>query len=178
MNNPLSMKPTAKQQLAVKAKNLEGQEEADTKVYTDEKGFLRFPAMAFRSALITASVGRKFGKSSASGVFKGSVFAAEDWVQILDSKTWKPRKDYEVDTRRVVNPSTGGSTPRSRPIVKNWACKLPLEVDEQLLGQQGMKDLLDILNHAGKTVGIGDFRPRCPRGVGGPFGRFSAELMA
>lgn len=177
MNNPASMKPSepaeGKGRLKVKDVPLEGKAEADTKVYLDENGYLRFPAMAFRSSMIRAATGRKFGKVSATTIAKGSLFPAEDWVHILDSRTWKKRREYEVYTCRVVNPTTHSGHPRSRPHVKNWACRLPLEIDDEIISAP---DVLVLLNHAGKTVGVGDFRPICPKGVGGPYGRFKAEL--
>ncbi|TAL38061.1 MAG: hypothetical protein EPN97_04300 [Alphaproteobacteria bacterium] len=177
MNNPESMnmdEQDGKKKLAVKT-HLTGQAEAETKVYKDEKGFLRFPAVAFRSAAVKGATGRKFGKVHASKAAKSFVFNAEQWVTIIDAKTGKPRKDWEVFTTGVVNPTTGGRTPRSRPLVKNWACLLPLEIDTELLSAD---NVLELLNQAGKAIGVGDFRPGCPRGIGGPYGRFSAQLAA
>jgi hypothetical protein len=175
MNNPASMRVETQKEagkLKVKAAYAEGQEEADSKAYKDEGGFLRFPSMAFRSTLIRAGTGRKIGKKAAAGVVKGTVFPAEDWVQILDATTWKPTKEYLVHTMSVVMP-TGGRIMRSRAQVKNWGCLVALEIDIELVDP---KDILALLNLAGKTVGIGDFRPQCPKGVGGPYGRFSAEF--
>ena len=175
MDNPASMAPPEKPGgIKAKVEQLSGREQADSKVYKDANGFLRFPAMAFRSALIAASAGRKFGKIAAGRVIKGSVFPAEEWVQILDAKSGKPRKEYDVVfSCRTVNRTTKGSNITSRPNTKNWSCKLALEVDDELVQDA---PLLELLNMAGKTIGIGAYRPFCPVGVGGPYGRFTAVI--
>ena len=72
---------------------------------------------------------------------------------------------WEVDSRPVVNPSTKGRVLRKRPCFKEWALSFRLLVDEEEMPVETLKEILDV---AGRSVGIGDFRPS----KGGPFGRF------
>jgi len=75
------------------------------------------------------------------------------------------KQAFEIDVRPVVIKSTGGRIPRCRPIFKNWSLKFTIEYDEEDISAETVKEILD---HAGRRVGIGDFRPE----KGGPFGRF------
>lgn len=164
MNNPVSLlEVPAGGKVKAPKSNLTGQAEADSKVYADEKGFLRFPAMAFRLCLIEGAAGRKVGKAFATKLVRGCVFPAEQWVRVLDAKSGKPKKDYEVHTEPVV--IGDARVPRSRPLIRGWSCLLPLEIDEELIGADVV---LELLRLAGKTVAVGDHRP--------VYGRFSAEL--
>lgn len=72
---------------------------------------------------------------------------------------------YEVDSRPVVNPSTRGRVVRKRPCFREWALSFKMLVDEAEIPLEVLKEILDV---AGRSVGIGDFRPA----KGGPFGRF------
>lgn len=165
MNNPAAMEtPAGNGKVKAPKVYLTGKTEADTKAYKDEKGFLRAPAMAYRLALIQGAKGRKVGKAFASNLITGCVFPAEQWVRLLDAKTGKPKKDYDVHTEPVV--VNDARVPRSRPLVTGWSGLLALELDDELIGEE---TVLELLNLAGKTVGVGDHRP--------VFGRFSAELV-
>ena len=72
---------------------------------------------------------------------------------------------YEVDRRAVVNPSTGGRIVRTRPKLTTWQVQFALEYDDTLLSE---KEVREILDNAGRRVGLLDFRPERK----GPFGRF------
>jgi hypothetical protein len=54
---------------------------------------------------------------------------------------------------------------RSRPCFKDWALEFQLDIEEEEIDPSVIKEVLD---YAGKRVGIGDFRPE----KGGSFGRF------
>lgn len=72
-------------------------------------------------------------------------------------------QNYEIDVRPVVIKKA--RIPRSRPMFRKWALSFVIEYDEEDLPKTVLKELLD---YAGRRVGIGDFRPAC----GGPFGKF------
>ena len=72
-------------------------------------------------------------------------------------------QDWEVDTRSVI--VNRGRIMRSRPCFEKWALEFQLDIDDEEIPAEVVKDVLD---HAGKRVGIGDFRPE----KGGSFGRF------
>ena len=75
------------------------------------------------------------------------------------------KQSFEIDIRPVVIKSTKGRIPRRRPIFKNWSLKFIIEYDEEDISSETIKEILD---YAGRRVGVGDFRPE----NGGPFGRF------
>lgn len=71
-------------------------------------------------------------------------------------------KDYKVDTRLCVIPATRGRVPVARPRWDRWEFDFTIRVfDETLLDGDTVKELLE---PAGKTKGIGTYRPK--------FGRF------
>ena len=55
-----------------------------------------------------------------------------------------------------------------RPRFDEWRVSFTLEVDETLFSEALVRELLDI---AGKRIGLGDFRPERK----GPFGRFRTD---
>ena len=87
-----------------------------------------------------------------------------EWEEAKDPRKTADLKD-EIDVRPVVIKSTKGRIPRRRPIFKNWSLKFTIEYDEDEISAETIKEILD---YAGRRVGIGDFRPE----NGGPFGRF------
>lgn len=58
---------------------------------------------------------------------------------------------------------------RYRPEWKQWAVDVVVEIDSDLLSEQ---DVINLVNRAGFSVGIGEWRPE----KGGEFGRFEFDL--
>lgn len=75
------------------------------------------------------------------------------------------REPWQVDTRAVRIPSTGGRILCHRPSFNDWRLSFTLRVDTELMGIKLVREILDA---AGRRVGLGDFRPDCK----GPFGKF------
>ena len=75
----------------------------------------------------------------------------------------KTLKDIEVDSRGVV--IQRARIVRHRPKFSEWSLTFPLLVDDELLKIDTVKG---VINEAGRTQGIGDFRVN----KGGPFGSF------
>ena len=74
-------------------------------------------------------------------------------------------KEYLIDSRPVVVPATKGRIIRNRPRLDEWECTFEIEYDEELLSNEQVRQVID---DAGKRVGLLDFRPEKK----GPFGRF------
>lgn len=72
---------------------------------------------------------------------------------------------WEVDSRSVVNPATGGRMMCHRPRFDAWKISFTLEVDDAMFDERIVRMLVDDL---GTKIGLGDFRPSRK----GPFGRF------
>ena len=169
MNNPVSMSRGGKTVGAPKIPTPE--KEAATKVYRTDGGQLYFPAVGFRSCIIGrggAASGRKIGKRTANACVAASVFVVEEKFLLDHPETGEPITDYEIYTCRAV--IQGNGILRSRPLIREWGGKLPLEVDEDFLTLNQLEELLNI---GGKVAGIGDFRPGCK----GSFGQFQVELV-
>ena len=167
MNNPASM--------AVPSGGLRRKaiptpaEEALSKRYADDKGFLYIKTISFRSALLGACVGRKLGRIGARRVVSAAVFTVAETADLLDPDTGRRIKDYAVNTTGAV--IMKARIWRSRPEVPRWSCRLDLEVDGDFIAKP--EPVLELLNVAGKISGVLDWRPE----RGGQYGRFRAELL-
>lgn len=167
MNNPASM-GGSDNGLKSGKKKYDPEIEAEARLYRNERSELVVPTIAFRSALFRAGTSRKIGKVAAKTVIAGAVFPVEQECIILDAKSKKPRKDYEIHACRAVVNNAG--IIRHRPMIKDWALDLALEIDTELLPEPTVVE--ELLNIAGKIVGVLDWRPQKL----GSFGRFTAEL--
>jgi len=77
----------------------------------------------------------------------------------------KHKQPWTVDTRAVRIPATGGRILRHRPKFDDWEITFILDIDETEINEKLTREIIDA---AGKKVGLGDFRPSCK----GPFGKF------
>lgn len=75
------------------------------------------------------------------------------------------REPWEVDTRAVRIPSTGGRILCHRPSFNDWRLSFEVTVDTDILTVRLLREIFDA---SGKRIGLGDFRPACK----GPFGKF------
>ena len=76
-------------------------------------------------------------------------------------------QDWKVDTRPVRIPATGGRILRHRPMFDDWKLELVIDLDEEW-NENLMRDIVDA---AGKKIGLCDYRPQCR----GPYGKFVVD---
>lgn len=137
-------------------------EQAAPKRYADDAGMLYVPGPNIFSAIIAAGTFHKAGKSKLT-TMKTSLIPAgilvEELVCPLGTDHW------EVDSRSVVIPSTGGRIMCHRPRVDQWQLSFTLDVDTGMFSPGLVRSVVD---DAGKKIGLGDYRPARK----GPFGRF------
>ena len=137
-------------------------EQAIPKAYMDNKGNLYVPGPNIFACLIAAGSFHKAGKTKVT-TQKSSLIPAgmalEEIICPLNTK------DFEVDSRSVVIPATGGRIMCHRPRLDKWKTQFTLTVDETMFAPEFVRVLID---DAGSKVGLGDFRPARK----GPFGRF------
>lgn len=174
-NNPANTMTSAPDELKANTKKVyDDQEETDMRVYKDTDGTFYHPATSIRLALLEASKGRKVGKKGARSVVAGAVFPAETRLTILNGNG-KPLMKYEMEKNRMKVGTAG--ILRCRPRFDKWSMKVALEVDTDFVKPDWVTELLNI---AGRTIGIGDSRPDTSKGKSGvgSFGRFSAELVS
>lgn len=137
-------------------------------------GALYFPGASISRAMREAGSAhkQKGSRKSIKYIVPAAAIVVEDAMPLFvapPSKTHpKPKrvKDFEVDSRRVVIPSTKGAIMRHRPRLDEWASRFTLRINEDVLDEETIKMLLD---ESGLQQGLGDFRPSC----GGPFGTFT-----
>lgn len=161
---------------AKSAKILSAADEAARGLYVTG-GHFWHPSEAVMAGLVAAASKRKVGKMSAVSFVTGCISIPEREMWLLNPKTMKPLTDKEwiVDERRVVIKNRGAIL-RARPMWKNWACLVTLEVDMEWVSD--LKVITDLLNVTGQFIGLGDGRPDPTKGkkcVLG-FGRYYAEL--
>lgn len=172
MHNPTSMDGSDAPKSRAQRKPLP-EDEARTGAYwnPDGSGTLVFPAIAVRSAILTASIGHKIGRRSAKSVLAGAIFDVTnphggEWLSLTDLEG-RPLRDYTIDSRRAKIQSAG--IVRSRPRLDEWQTRVTITFDPEFVNENEMEAFL---GRAGIMVGIGDWRPAC----NGPMGRF--EVLA
>jgi len=143
-------------------------EQAEAKRYADTDGFLYIPGPNIFSCIIAAGTFHKAGKSKLT-TMKSSLIPAglvvDELVCALYDEEDRPLKHWEVDSRSVVIPSTGGRIMCHRPRVDRWRLTFTVEVDTTMFSPGLVRSVVD---DAGRKIGLGDYRPARK----GPFGRF------
>lgn len=174
-NNPAgTMKSGTGDTVSAGKKVYDDKEEAEVRVYRCEDGAPMHPTAAFRSGLLNAAKGRKIDKTSARTVVAGAVFPTEIESRLIDEKG-KPLKAYTIHKCRCVVGKSG--ILRCRPSWSPWRLVLALDIDTDFIPRIGL--VTDLLNVAGRIIGIGDYRPDTSNGKSGvgTFGRYRAELL-
>jgi len=138
-------------------------EQARSKLYVGLDGQPIIPQPNVFRCLMDAGKYFKHGKSKIT-TQKSSLLPA--CLEILGVELpIEHREPWTVDTRAVRIPSTGGRILCHRPCFHDWRISFMLRVDTELIAPRLVRELVDA---AGKRVGLGDFRPDCK----GPFGKF------
>jgi hypothetical protein len=144
--------------IETKSKAAKGSKEKKTDdiesyVFRNDSGFLCVPGEYFRQAMVHAAKFLQDPRSprkSAMDLFKSAVFSTSPLCS-LGVKEW----DYE-DRRRVTVMRAGIT--RTRPALKTgWKCTVCFQVNLPEYVSQEL--FLQVLNSAGRLIGIGDFRP-------------------
>lgn len=139
-------------------------EQAERTAYRDvASGDLYLPGPNIFAALVEAGKFHKLGKNKVT-TQKSSLVPAGILVEELMVPLGT--KDFEVDSRRVRIPSTGGCVMRHRARLDRWTAAFTIDLDESVFSPDFVRILVD---DAGKKIGIGDYRPASR----GPFGRFT-----
>lgn len=143
-------------------------DQAAPKRYADTEGRLYIPGPNIFSCIIAAGVFHKAGKSKVT-TMKTSLIPAglliEELACPVFDVTGKALSDWEVDSRSVVIPSTGGRIMCHRPRLDEWSTTFTIDLDTTMFSPSLARAIID---DAGKKIGLGDWRPARK----GPFGRF------
>jgi len=144
-------------------------EQAEPKLYTSANGRPMLPGPNVFRGLIDAGAFHKAGRKAIT-THKSSLVPAGVQIEELEcllSDPFKPGEwpTWEVDSRSVVNPATGGRMMCHRPRFDAWGLDFTLLIDDKMFDHAIVRLLVDDL---GTKIGLGDFRPSRK----GPFGRF------
>ena len=130
--------------------------DAENALYRDEKIGIYAPCTWLEACLREAGKEIKKGKSSYKETIKSSVFITPEMIP-LNKKTYD-----EIDLRAVV--IQRNRVAKGRPKFNSWALEFNIKYDEKRIKKDTLKQILE---EAGATKGIGDYRPK--------FGRFKVE---
>lgn len=138
---------------AAKGSKAKKEDDLESYVYRDERGYLAIPAEYFRQSIIHAAKFKQDPRSprkSATDLFKAGLCCLEPLCS-LGTKTWDI-----VDRRRVMVQRNGIT--RSRPCMNSgWKANVSIQV---LTPEYISLELLnEVIQNAGRLVGVGDFRP-------------------
>lgn len=138
-------------------------DQAKGKLYIGHDGKPMIPQPNLFRCLIDAGQFFKAGRSKIT-TQKTSMIPACVEVEGLELPI-RHREPWAVDTRAVRIPSTGGRILCHRPCFHDWRIAFSLNIDDEMIHPKLMREIVDA---AGKRIGLGDFRPACK----GPFGKF------
>ena len=134
--------------------------EAEKSLYKNKEGVIYEPSSHVEGCLVKAAVNFQIpgkGKKTYKDLFRAAVFVEQVEIPIVP-------QEYEVDERAVV--VNRSRVLRSRPKFDDWKLNFTLTcLDDDM--QEGV--IKTVLEHGGKFVGIGDFRPK--------FGRFKVNMF-
>lgn len=131
-------------------------DEATKALYRLPDGKCYIPASHIEGALMKAASNFQIAgkrKKTFKDLVKSSIFV-EPEALILSNQKWT------IDKRAVVVPATRGRVIRCRPRFDEWGTSFKIRVTDDSFPTETLKEILD---YAGKAVGIGDFRPRYGR---------------
>jgi len=137
-----------------------------------EKGQLCLPAEHFIGTLISAGAGFKQvgnGKKTYKAGLSGSLDIYPDYIGLTDANG-TPIKEFKVDSRPVCIRATKGRIIRHRPLIEaGWRAEFIMVISNDSASLEVIKAILE---EAGKSKCVGDFRPRF-----GQFRIISAEKI-
>ena len=138
-------------------------EQAQAGIYYDEGMNIIMPQPNLLRCFMEGGRYFKVGKRQVTTQRESLIPACVDIVAVAMKLVYTD--PWTVDTRPVRIPSTGGRILRHRARFDDWHVSFSLTLDTEILGPTLLREVIDA---AGKRVGLGDFRPACK----GPFGRF------
>lgn len=138
-----------------KKKVYDPKEEAENCLYRNSAGEIYQPAEHIFQAMVKGAVAYKFeGKKTYKDVITSGIAISPEDIPLITEQ------DYEIDARPVVIQRS--RVVRWRPRFNEWKVRFTIDIlDDENISVPILKDILET---AGKTKGIGDYRPR--------FGRF------
>lgn len=137
------------------------EKEAESACYRTDDGDFGIPLLAFKAALIGAAH-KDFGLEKTL-LRKSFFIPSKDSGSIARMEA----DDYQI-REDIVRIGANQTDLRYRPQFNEWSCNIIAQIDSELLRPE---DVVNLVNRAGFSVGIGEWRPE----KGGEFGRFEFD---
>jgi hypothetical protein len=134
-------------------KNETPREAAEKTAYIGEDRQLYILIECIFSCIICSGKFHKIGKNKVT-TMKSSLIPAG--ISILSDVLPLNTSHFEVDSRAVVIPSTGGRIMKHRARLDEWKTNFSIEVDKTLFSEKIVRKIID---DAGQKIGLLDFRP-------------------
>jgi len=137
-----------------KAKKLRNEkEEYESCFYKTDKGKYGIPARAFMGAVLDASVPLGIPKTQIKRAMK------------IIGDTYELKYDKINKREDVTRRSGRNSSPNIayRPEFVDWSCEIMIEFDKNQITPD---QIINLVNQAGFTSGVGDWRPSAPKTPG------------
>lgn len=118
-----------------------------------DNGRYGFPAGGFKKAMIRAGKLLGINMTDARQMFH---VLAENKENLVEIDSDPPVMGADGDGGDWVRLPNRAGDIRYRPYFHNWSAEVPFEYDPDLIS---LEQIVNLLNHAGWKVGIGDHRP-------------------
>lgn len=131
-------------------------------------GWNGIPCPAFRAAMIDAcrTVGLVMTKAKMSVFIVPNGFDKDEGTPLVKIISKKPPERTEM----LVRNDNGGADIRIRPMWREWEADVQVEFDADMITAESVVNLLD---RAGRQVGVGEGRPFSKNSVGQGWGTFT-----
>jgi len=154
---------------AKSGKNRTKDELFEASKYKRPDGSLYLPSTAFKKAMVDAASDSGLAKKDASKAkARGCFYVRGEDPNHPDQITVVGDVDRFDTIGRVGRPGAKVAIPRSRARLRNWTAQFIIEYNDRMRPE----DILHLLNIAGDSQGVGDWRPGIVTSSGGECGRF------
>lgn len=148
-NDLNAMELDAQQTVAKKGQVYEPEEEAEKRLTLNTEKVVCQRATHFEAAMTKSATGFKFqGMKTYKDLFKAGVFVEPLLIPHLN-------QEWVIDTQFVK--IGAARVPRCRPRFDEWKLKFTLSVTDDRVPPAVLKSILE---EAGRSQGVGDYRPR------------------
>lgn len=154
--------------------NMPKEEKAALALYRDDDGKVGMPSVNLLAALRAAGRKVKVGKNQISNAKATMLYSfldiVDNFVILTGMSDTQNKEGWVVDMRRGRLPLNGTAVCLVRPKFPTWELEFEVEVDLDIVTIDTVRALFE---QAGRTSGLGDFRPSC----NGPFGQFTLAAL-
>lgn len=133
------------------------EEEANAAIYRDSSGVIALPSLNLKASIRDGA--KQFrvpgrGKTSYKDLIKSGIEIEPSMIPLKVPGGKNPENSWKIDTRPVV--VQRARIMRSRPRFDEWELEFTANIVDPLITAQQLREIIE---SAGRYVGLGDFRP-------------------